>query len=327
MSLLVTRKVQVAEAEYITPQVKRFTLAAADGGRLPAWSAGSHIGVALTDGDRTWRNSYSLIGEPGETRFYQIAVRREDPSRSKGGSIFLHERVRVGDTLEVSAPNNYFSLARHAKKHVLIAGGIGITPFLAQMATLTAASLPYELHYAFRSRSEGAFCDKICAEYGDHARFYVSEEGRRLSPEAVLSEQPLGTHVYVCGPHSLISAVAGAAVERGWPTTHVHFEEFTPPPVSDAAPFLVSLPELGIEVKVGIRQTILEALEGAGVQMASSCRVGQCGTCEMRVLGGSPDHRDRCLSEGEMNAGKIIACVSRCRGERLTLALPDAAPV
>jgi ferredoxin-NADP reductase len=321
------RTVQVLKADRVTPRVRRFTLRPVDGGRLPAWSAGSHIAVAFGHGDRSWHNSYSLIGQPGETEFYQIAVRRADSSLSKGGSLHLHERVGPGDTLEIGPPVNYFPLARHAKKHLLIAGGIGITPFLAQMATLKKAGQPYELHYAFRSRREGAFCDTICDLYGPQAHYYVSEEGQRLSPSAVLAAQPLGTHVYVCGPHTLITAVTGAAAEMGWPPTHVHFEEFAPPPVSDAAPFHVHLPALDLEIKVGTRETLLEALEGAGVPIASSCRVGMCGTCEMRVLDGTPEHRDRCLSEGEMSEGKIIACVSRCRGGRLTLALPDAVPV
>jgi len=314
--------VQVTKIERVTSRVKQFTLECAEGGRLPAWSGGSHITMKLTDGEQVWRNSYSLTGTPGETGFYQIAVRLEEPGRSKGGSRFLHETMQPGDLLEISAPGNYFPLARHARKHLLIAGGIGITPFLAQMATLQHDGTAYELHYAFRDRSDGPFWEQICDEHGPHVRFYVSGEGVRLSPSAILARQPLGTHVYICGPHSLISAVSAAAAELGWPSSHVHFEEFAPPPISETTPFKVSLPELDLEITVGIRETLLEALERGGVKIASSCRVGQCGTCEMSVLAGDPDHRDRCLSEGEMHAGKIIACVSRSRGERLTLALP-----
>ena len=316
------RTVRVTKIEAVTPQIKQFTLECAEGKRLPAWSAGSHVPVSLTDGANVWRNSYSLIGVPGETQRYQIAVRKEDAAKSKGGSVFLHEQVRAGETLEIGTPRNFFAVARHARKHVLIAGGIGITPFLASLAGLKRSGTAYELHYAFRERGEGAFWEPLCEEYGARARFYVSSEGTRLSPSAILARQPLGTHVYVCGPHSLIAAVSGAAAEAGWPSSHVHFEEFAPPPISESAPFIVSLPALPLEVKVGVRETVLEALERAGVLVASSCRVGQCGTCEMRVLAGDPDHRDRCLSEGEMADGKIIACVSRCRGERLTLALP-----
>lgn len=316
------RAVRVTEIEAVTPQIKRFTLECVPGSPLPAWSAGSHVPVTLTDGASVWRNSYSLIGEPGDTQKYQLAVRKEAAERSKGGSVYLHEQVQVGARLEIGTPRNFFGLARHARKHVLIAGGIGITPFLASLSALKSAGSAYELHYAFRERREGAFWEALCEEHGAHVQFYVSNEGTRLSPSAILARQPLGTHLYVCGPHPLILAVSSAAMEAGWPLSHVHFGEFAPPPISETTPFLVSLPALPLEVKVGVRETVLEALERAGVSVASSCRVGQCGTCEMRVLSGDPDHRDRCLSEGERAEGKILACVSRCRGERLTLALP-----
>ncbi len=315
------RTVRVASVEAVTPKIKQFTLECVSGSSLPAWSAGAHIPVLLTDGAQAWRNSYSLTGTPGETKFYQIAVRKEAADKSKGGSVFLHEQVGAGATLEIGTPRNFFGLARHARKHVLVAGGIGITPFLAYLDALKLSGAAYELHYAFRERGEGAFSKQLGEAQWPRVRFYVSEEGTRLSPSAILARQPLGTHVYVCGPHSLIAAVSGAAAEAGWPSSHIHFEEFAPPPISETTPFVVSVPALPLEVKVGVRETVLEALERAGVRVASSCRVGQCGTCEMRVLAGDPDHRDRCLSEGEMAEGKIIACVSRCRGERLVLAL------
>ncbi len=316
-----SRTVVVTQIESVTPQIKRFTLECASGKRLPAWSAGSHVPVLLSDGERCWRNSYSLIGTPGETARYQIAVRK-DSSKSKGGSVYLHEQVKRGDMLEIGTPRNFFGPARHARKHVLIAGGIGITPFLAHLALLKQSGAAYELHYAFRERGEGAFWEHLCREHGPHVRFYVSAEGTRLSPSAVLARQPLGTHVYVCGPHSLIAAVSGAASERGWPSSHIHWEEFAPPPLTETTPFTVSLPALAVDIEVGVRETVLEALERAGISVASSCRVGQCGTCELRVLAGDPDHRDRCLSEDEMADGRFLACVSRCRSERLTLALP-----
>ncbi len=317
-----SRIVRVAGIDPLTPEIKQFTLECASGRPLPAWSAGSHVPVTLTDGKRGWRNSYSLIGTPGETAFYRIAVRKEDKARSKGGSVYLHEQIKPGDTLEIGTPRNCFGPARHARKHVLIAGGIGITPFLAFLAALKPAGMAYELHYAFRERGEGAFREPLCQEHGPHVQLYVSAEGTRLAPSAILARQPLGTHVYVCGPQSLTDAVRNAATERGWPESHVHFEAFAPPPLSEAAPFAVSLPALALDISVGVRETLLEALERAGVRVASSCRVGQCGTCEMRILAGDPDHRDRCLSEDETADGKIIACVSRCRGERLTLELP-----
>ena len=313
------RAVQVASVEAVTPKIKRFTLKGASGEQLPAWSAGSHIPVLLTDGKRSWRNSYSLIGTPGETECYQIAVRKEG---AKGGSAYLHEQVYAGRMLEIGTPRNFFPPARHARKHILIAGGIGITPLLAHLAALKRSGAAYELHYAFRERDEGAFSEFLDKEHGPHVRTYVSAEGTRLCAAAVLARQPLGTHVYICGPHSLLAVVRSAASELGWPESHVHFEAFAPPPALEAAPFIVSLPALPLDIEVGVRETVLESLERAGVRVASSCRAGQCGTCEMQVLAGHPDHRDHCLSEEEKAGGKFIACVSRCRDKRLTLALP-----
>jgi len=314
--------VRVAATEMLTSQVRKFTLVDEGGSLLPAFSPGSHIVLNLAHQDRRWSNSYSLICDPSERGFYQIAVRREEMDRSKGGSAYLHDQVNTDAVLEIKTPRNFFPIARNARKHVLVAGGIGITPFLSYLPVLSRQSVPFELHYAFRDHSLGAFAGQLCDEFSDHVKFYISGEGRRLSPSALLADQPLGTHIYVCGPHSLISAVSGAAAELGLPAACIHFEEFAPPVLNDAEPFMVSLPELGLKLKVGATETLLEALEKAQVPIASSCRVGQCGTCELNVLSGSPDHRDRCLTEDEWAMGRLLACVSRCHGEQLEVALP-----
>lgn len=314
--------VKVDKIEHLTPKIKRFTLVSTDGRALPSYSAGSHVVLMLSDGARVWNNSYSLTGDPDETECYRIAVNREDVSRSKGGSAFLHECVKPGMDLDITPPANYFPVARDGRKHIMVAGGIGITPFLSYLPVLARSGATFELHYSFRERLLGAFQDDLRERYTDRVNNYVSDKGQRFSPWALLESQPLGTHVYVCGPHSLISAVSAAAADLGFPPNHIHFEEFSAPIVNDAEPFLVSLPQLGLKVKVDSRQTILEALEEAGVPVPFSCRVGRCGTCELGVTAGEPDHRDRCLSSEEWNAGRVIACVSRSRSTTLELALP-----
>lgn len=312
-------KLKVDAVRTITPRVKEFTLTRCDRGRLPAWSPGSHIVLHFGDGRKAWRNSYSLAGSPDELSSYRIAVRREDPDRSNGGSLYLHESVAAGAVIPCQAPSNGFPLARKARKHILIAGGIGITPFLSQMEAIRAAGVDYELHYAYRSREESAYRHDIEATHSGNAHYYVSEDGVRLSAAAALARQPAGAHAYVCGPSSLISSVAGAAAQLGWPASSVHIERFAPPPAGEAAPFVVELPELGIEVPVGSRETVLEALSSAGAQVDYSCRAGQCGTCVMYVAAGEPDHRDLCLDEEEARGGSFIPCVSRCLKERLVL--------
>ena len=147
--------VRVSAVEQITPQIKRFTLCTLDSSELPAFTGGSHIIVQMQDGETCYSNAYSLMSSPRELGCYQIGVRREE--QSKGGSAFLHERVEVGSQLSISTPNNLFALDPAAGRHVLIAGGIGITPFLSQLHELQGGAVPYELHYAFRSPEHGAF--------------------------------------------------------------------------------------------------------------------------------------------------------------------------
>ena len=141
-------EVQVTAVRQLTPVVREFSFAALDG-TLPGFSCGSHVQVVLPIEGRTLRNAYSLLGDPRETGVYRIAVRLQEASR--GGSRYLHEQVRVGDRLQIGAPRNLFALHSQARHHILVAGGIGITPFMAYLAELEAQGASFELHYAYRS--------------------------------------------------------------------------------------------------------------------------------------------------------------------------------
>ena len=245
-----TLTVRVAAVETVTPEIKRYTFVDPEGGELPGFSAGSHLVVHMPAAGRTYRNAYSLMSDPADRSRYQIAVRRQEASR--GGSVYMHEQVRVGDLLQVSPPANLFALDRLAAKHVLIA------------------------------------------------------------------DQPLGTHVYVCGPEGLIQAVVEAARELGWPDSHVHYEQFAAP--QPGAPFVVECARSGCTVEVPGDLTLLDALEGAGVAVPNLCRGGVCGQCETVVLAGEVEHRDSYLPEAERGR-KIMPCVSRACGARLVLDL------
>ncbi len=104
----------VRDVEQITAQVKRFTLVSPTGAPLPGFSGGSHIIVQMQDGEQRYSNAYSLMSSPLDTTSWQIAVRLESPS--KGGSRFMHQQVRPGDTLTVSTPNNLFAIEPQARK-------------------------------------------------------------------------------------------------------------------------------------------------------------------------------------------------------------------
>ena len=269
---------------------------------------------------RVYRNPYSLMSSPHDLDNYQISVLRVDPSR--GGSAFMHEQVRVGSEIEIAHPVNLFALAKLARKHLLLAGGIGITPFMAQLHDLRAGNVPYELHYATRSPTHGAYCELLSSAEPKCVSLYHDSNKHFIDIEGLLGRQPLGTHVYVCGPAGMITRVLDTAHALGWPDSHVHYEKFAAPPTGDA--FDATLLQSGLEVHVLPDQSLLEAIEAAGVDAPYLCRGGVCGFCRTEVVSvdGELVHNDHFLSNEEKASGKLIMpCVSRARCRKLVLNL------
>lgn len=313
---------RVTGVEQVTPLIKRFTLQRLDGQALPAFTGGSHVIVQMRGADgRCFSNAYSLMSDPGDTRSYQIAVRLEE--QSKGGSAFMHREVEVGSELTISTPNNLFALDPAAGRHVLIAGGIGITPFLAQLHELRARGADYQLHYAFRAPEHGAFQEQLqSGEECARVRFYVDSLGQRLDLEALCAGLADDHHLYVCGPRPLIDAVIASARQRGIAEARVHWEQFAAAPASGGA-FTVVLARSGRELRVEEGMSILQAIEKENAaEVECLCREGVCGTCETRILEGQAEHFDQYLSDEEKAAQRtMMLCVSRARGERLVLDL------
>lgn len=314
--------VRVTAVEQATPLIKRFTLARDDGAAMPAFTGGSHIIVQMQGADGSqFSNAYSLMSDPRDTRSYQIGVRLEE--QSKGGSAFMHQQVEVGSTLTISSPNNLFALDPNAGRHVLIAGGIGITPFLAQLHELEGGDTDYELHYAFRSPEHGAFQDDLSS--GPHAgrtRFYIDSLGRKLDLAALCAGLTEDAHLYVCGPKPLIDAVIATAAKAGIAEQRVHWEQFAATPATGAA-FTVVLARSGQELLVEEGMTILQAIQKSkAANVECLCREGVCGTCETRIIDGEAEHFDQYLSDEEKAAQQsLMVCVSRAKSARLVLDL------
>jgi ferredoxin-NADP reductase len=286
---------------------------------LPVGSAGAHVSIALKTGEETdgrlIRNAYSLVSEPGGGPFYEIIVRRTETSR--GGSAFIHEILSEGHVLDALVPHNLFPIQSQAKKHLLISGGIGITPLLSYLPVLRGRGARLELHQiavpdevpVFEALLSPRACDDVHVHSGRGA----------LDFESLLARQPLGTHVYVCGPAALMDRVETVATKLGWPATHVHRENFG---ATGGAPFTVTLARSGNEISVGPGESLLQALEGAGIAAPSLCRGGACGECLTRVFAGTPEHRDHFLSDEEKTSGTLIMpCVSRALTDCLVLDL------
>ena len=315
---MTSRMLRVSAIEKLSPLVTRFRFEHPEGAGLPLFSGGAHVVVEMPDAGVLRRNAYSLISDPLDGSGYEIAVRREETGR--GGSRFMHTKVAVGDLLRLSVPLNLFSLDLRAKKHVLIAGGIGITPFIAQLRQIARLQVPFELHYAARSRAEAAGLKLLPNLPQIHV--HISDESNRMDLGAILGAQPLGTHVYTCGPEGLIDAVAETGRRLGWPKGALHSEVFMSPP--PGAPFEVTLAKTGRTIAVAPHQSLLEALEANRVEIEWSCRGGACGRCETGVSAcdGHIEHHDHWLSDDEKaTQTKIMPCVSRFQGAKLALDL------
>lgn len=321
MTASALRRVRVAEIERVAEEIKRFRLVDAGGAALPAFSAGSHVVVTMHgENGHVWKNPYSLISAPYDGSGYEISVLRMAGSR--GGSVFMHDHVQPGSELHISEPVNLFPLAGQGRKHIFVAGGIGITPFLAMLRELAARNGDFELHYKVRSAARGAFCDRLATQYGARVRIYRSDRGMALPLERILAEQPLGTHMYVCGPAAMINWAMHTGRAAGWPQENLHCERFTAP--SPGKPFTVKLARSNRDILIGPQQSILEALEQHGIEAPYLCRGGACGQCETRVVtcDGELQHNDHYLTEEERASGeKIMICVSRAAGSSLTLDL------
>jgi dimethylamine monooxygenase subunit B len=308
----------VADVELLSQSLKRFRLVPVDGELLVPVGAGAHLQVIMRDGERVYKNAYSLISTPGERRHYEIVVRRVVDSR--GGSVFMHDAVSVGTLLDVSVPRNLFPIHRTARKHLLIAGGIGVTPFLSYLAELTRIGAKHELHFC--SREDEVQCFEGWFAGRDPVAIYTEASGKQLDFDKLLSTQPVGTHLYVCGPGPMMHAVLHIAESKGWPLSSLHSERFGAGIVGDGRPFNARLDRTGVEIHVPANTSLLDAIEAAGIEAPCLCRGGACGQCRTTVIEGDIDHRDHFLSASEKAAGdQIMLCVSRARNERIVLDL------
>lgn len=304
-------RVIVAERVSLADGVVGLRLVPEDGAPVPVWTAGSHLTLHLANG---LERQYSLCADPADRRSFDIAVQRSE--RSAGGSRFIHESLRVGDVVEIGPPRNHFEL-EPAADYLFIAGGIGITALMSMIASLPA-SRRWSLVYLGRSRRTMPFVELLESRYPGRVRVHtIDEQGGRYpaAAEAALS----AAQVYACGPAGLLDELTAAV-----PAGRLHLERFVPADrAADivAQPLHVRMPGVG-SFRVPADRSILDVLERAGAPVTGSCRKGVCGTCELRVLDGTPLHLDSVTDDAAKDAaGVIYPCVSRARSAELSLDL------
>lgn len=311
---------RVRSITYLAEAINGYELVDPQGRDLPRFAAGAHVDLQLPNG---LVRQFSLTNDPAERRRYAIAVLR-DP-RSRGGSWHLHDTVRAGDLVEVSPPRNNFPLAEQAERHLLLAGGIGIAPIMAMIATLRTRRAEFTLHYCTRSPEQTAFYDELFLLTLD-GRAVLHHDGgdpaRCLDIAALLAEPRPGTHLYYCGPEGFMAAAKAAAA--GWPPETVHCEYFTPSPEMRAAAadrsFRVRLAKSGAVYEVPVGRSIVGVLREHGLRVNTSCELGYCGACLTRYTAGEPDHRDQVLV-GDDRKRFVMICCARARSPVLELDL------
>ncbi|RDK03534.1 PepSY domain-containing protein [Paraburkholderia lacunae] len=316
LALKVARK--TAEAE----NIQSFELVDPAGKALPPFSAGSHIDIHVPGGKV---RQYSLCNPPGERHRYLIAVMRAEPTR--GGSRAMHEQVKEGDLIDVSAPKNHFPLVESAKHSLLIAGGIGITPILCMAEDLADLGADFKMHYFARSPARAAFVDRIKrSKFADRVFFHFTEDQKqqRLDLAALLETHDAETHLYVCGGEAFMNAVIDTALQKRWHKNRIHREYFSVERrESDSnVEFDVTIASTGKTICIPADKTVMAALADYGIHITTSCEQGVCGTCVTRVLEGEPQHRDVFLSDDEKNRNdRFTPCCSRANSRRLVLDL------
>ncbi len=305
-------------------RIKTFELIDRAGHELPAFTAGAHLDVEVPGG---FVRQYSLCNSPSDRRRYEIAVL--DVEDGRGGSRAMHTQVREDDTLWVSPPRNDFPLREDARRHLLVAGGIGITPIMSMLERLNSIQACYAVVYCTRSPQQTAFTDRLSRVAAGRLTLHhdYGDPERSLDIHALLATWEPDTHLYYCGPSGMMAAAAAATAH--WPPESVHSEYFTaaPPPAaqagSDLLPdgaFEVELARRGVVLTVTADKTIVETLREAGIEHETSCEAGVCATCRTRYLAGTPDHRDVILDDAERDEYLTICC-SRSATARLVLDL------
>lgn len=299
-------------------------LVAADGGDLPPFDAGAHIDVHFSKAGVI--RQYSIASPSHERDHYLLCIKREPASR--GGSAYVHERLRVGDRLDVSLPRNLFAL-QDGRRHVLIAGGIGITPLLSMAERLEFTKTPFALHYYVRDPLDAAFKARWRTGFV-HGSIHVHSSAQGDSPRnglpAALQAPDDGSRLYLCGPDGFMQHVTQAALDLGWPSCAIHQEAFAasaPAAQADGDSFQVTLASSGQVFEIAPAQTIASVLKAAGVDVPLSCEMGICGACLTPVLEGEADHRDTVQTDAEKAGAcqQIALCCSRSRTGRIVIDL------
>jgi ferredoxin-NADP reductase len=306
MTARIIMKLRVAATRYTTSDVLHITFQHPLRPELPEWTAGAHVDLWLPDGRV---RQYSLCGDPRDLSRYEVAVKVESPGR--GGSRWIHENLTEGVIAHVSAPRNNLPISERAERHILVAGGIGITPFLSMARALNSQGKDFQVHFCARSPEEAPLLAELREICGPRLQCWFSKAGSRFTPDLIGDYSP-ATHVYVCGPQRLLDSVQDYL--SSWPAKQLHGEVFqaTLDENFKAEPFEATIASSGQRLLVPADKSLLDVLRENGLLVPSSCELGICGSCECGYSDGAVIHRDKVLPVAKRQ-DRMMPCVSRAR--------------
>ena len=332
------RTMRILDKTQEAEDVVSLWLAPLDEGPLPSYHPGQHVTFCFTIAGEPVERTYSLSGPAPasmtETLRYRISVRRS-PRKDEGASVsqHIHDELQPGMEIGMKMPNGIFTLPlQHRQPIVMVAGGIGITPFLALLETLHERGAQREmpeitLFYANRDSKSHAFSQRLAELQRSLPRLHVVTLYSEPSAEDIatqafdhaglvdgrlLDASWVARHArfFLCGPGAMMDALRELLETQGAMTTEIFHEAFAAPPrrtLDDIQPRRVRLARSQREFTWHPEHgSLLESAEKHGLNLPSGCRVGQCESCALTLLEGETYALTGMLPE----EGQCLTCQS-----------------
>jgi len=332
-------KLTLAEVEDVTHCVKTFRFRSPDGGEIPFdYLPGQFLTLRIAPQGIPVKRSYTIASTPTWRDRIEITVKREDHGLV---SRWLHDELRVGETIQIEAPNGTFIFTgEESDSVVLLGGGVGITPMMSVVRYLTETNWSGKVYLilGFRAPRDFIFRKELDGLQARNANLNVtvtvSKPGNdpwsghvgRIDAALLASGVPdiAARRVHVCGPQQMMDATKAALRELGVPNERVKTEAFGTVQRDPTARSRVSTEIAGKVVfqvsdttaPVPVGSTILDVADEVGVIIDNACRSGSCGSCRVKLLSGDVTMAVQdALTEKDKEDGYILTCQAKVRGD------------
>ena len=342
-------EVSVVSVEEVSPTSKRIVFKPLPGFELPPFQAGQYVSLDLKIGSTVTTRPYSICSAPYQARqkegsFFAIAVRKGKPGQGFA-SDYLFENAKPGDWFSVHLPFGHFYIEplRDSKNIVALAGGSGVTPFLAMALEIARGGIDADLTILLGSVSKSdivlkrqledvaASCPRVRLIHvisGPDEALGEKDERGFLSAEIISKYMGEDPTFFLCGPLPMYRYALGELRKLGVPNRRIRTEVFGAPRDVSQCPGYPKTEKgktFSLTVVRGINETKIPAKEGeslavalerVGILIHTRCRSGECGACRVQVLSG--ECFVPALGDGRRMADKENGFVHSCSAYPLT---------